>query len=162
MLAVRFVVLAALVLWLGGMAVLEFLVEPSIVRVMLGSDPVHGREVAGLLMATLLQQFHLLAYACGAIVIVGLFILKFVGPPPSAFVPRLGLVAAMLASAVYTGVPVPRELARIQAGVAGPVIGLPDEDPRRLRVEALQQQSSVLMSMNLGLGLLSLFWYARE
>ena len=133
MLAVRVVILAALVVWLGGMAMLAFQVEPAVGRLLLGSDLTHGRDLAEQLMTDLRHRFQLVAYACGATVIVGLFVLKFVGPPPSGFVPRLALAAVMLAATIYAGT------ARI---AHGPALGL--------------------TSLTLAAGLLSLFWYARE
>ena len=80
MLAVRYVALAALVVWLGGLVTLGLVIAPS---------------------AEHLERFHLVGYICGAIVFVSLFVLKFVGPPPHDFFPRIGLVALMLLVAIY-------------------------------------------------------------
>ena len=38
----------------------------------------------------------LLTLACGAVIFVGLFAMKFLGPPPPAFVPRVAIVFVML------------------------------------------------------------------
>lgn len=76
MLAVRYVALAALVVWLGGMVTIELL--------------------DGGIDGDAFRRFHAVAYACGAIVFVCLFVLKFVGPPPRAFVPRAAIVAVMI------------------------------------------------------------------
>jgi hypothetical protein len=76
MLGVRYLALAALVVWLGGMVTLSLLVAPS-------------RET--------LEQFDLLAYGCGGLIVICLLVLKFVGPPPAAFVPRLAMVVLMVA-----------------------------------------------------------------
>src|SRR5262245_64375615 len=70
MLAVRYVALAALVVWLGGMMTAVF--------------------------GDILRPFHLVSLVCGAVILVSLFIMKFVGPPPYAFVLRAVLTAAML------------------------------------------------------------------
>ena len=70
MLAVRYVALAALVVWLGGMVTALF--------------------------GDLLRPFHLVSLVCGGVILVSLFIMKFVGPPPHAFVPRAALTALML------------------------------------------------------------------
>jgi hypothetical protein len=68
--AVRYVALAALVVWLGGtMAALD---------------------------GELMRHLAPLSYACGAVTLIGLFVMKFVGPPPRAFVVRSALVAVML------------------------------------------------------------------
>jgi hypothetical protein len=82
MFAVRYVTLAALVVWLGGLITLALLTAPP-------------PEVLG--------QFQPVGYACGAIMFVCLVVLKFVGPPPHDFFPRIGLVAAMLAVTLYAG-----------------------------------------------------------
>jgi hypothetical protein len=162
MLAIRYLALAALVVWLGGMVVLSLIVAPTTFRVLQEADSSGGRALAATLFGHLLSQFDLLAYTCGGVVMVALFVMKFLGPPPAAFVVRAAIVAAMLAIAVYSGVPVSREIARIQAGVAQPVDDLPAADPRRLRFDALHRTSTTLMTVNLGLGLVLLFWYARE
>jgi hypothetical protein len=77
--AVRYVVLLALVVWLGGM-----------LTVLLGD---------------LLRPLPLTGAACGSLILIGLFVMKFVGPPPHGFIPRAALTAVMLllvaASAVY-------------------------------------------------------------
>ena len=79
MLAVRYVVLVALVVWLGGM-----------LTVFTGD---------------LLRPIPLVAAGCGAIILLGLFVMKFIGPPPHGFIPRAVITAIMLllviASAVY-------------------------------------------------------------
>jgi hypothetical protein len=82
MLAIRYVTLAALVVWLGGMVTLVFFSAPS------------PEE---------LRHFQSVGYVCGAIVFVCLFIIKFVGPPPHDFFPRAGLVAVMIAVTLYGG-----------------------------------------------------------
>ena len=82
MLAVRYVTLAALVVWLGGMVTLTLFSAP---------------------FPEELHRFQSVGYACGTIVFVCLFVIKFVGPPPHHFFRRAGLVAVMLAVALYAG-----------------------------------------------------------
>jgi uncharacterized membrane protein len=162
MLAIRYLALAALVVWLGGMVVLSVIVAPATLRVLQEAESGGGRVIAGALFGEVLAKFDLLAYACGGVVLVGLFVMKFLGPPPAAFAARAAIVAAMLVLAIYSGVPVSRELAQIQAGVAAPVDELPAADPRRQRFDALRKTSTTLMTVNMALGFVLLFWYARE
>jgi hypothetical protein len=68
---VRYVVLAALVVWLGAT----------------------GQALAG----EAVRYHAMIAYLCGAVMVLGLLAMKFVGPPPDAFALRLALVALMLA-----------------------------------------------------------------
>ena len=162
MLVIRYLALAALVVWLGGMVTLGLLVAPQTFRVLQASDPVNGRMLAGELFGAVLRQFHLVAYACGAILLLCFLAMKLIGPPPHAFVVRAALVAVMLALALYSGVPVTHELERLQSQVTGPISHLPKDDPRRVRFDRLHQTSTLLMTVNMGLGLVLLFWYARE
>lgn len=164
MLGIRYLALAALVVWLGGMMVLGLLVAPSTFGVLQTSapDPAGGRMLAGAVFGEILRRFHLLAYACGGVLLVCLFMMKFIGPPPRAFVARAAIVALMLALAVYSGVPLSREIAALQAQVSGPISALPQTDARRARFDRLHSLSTTLMTINMGLGLVLLYWYARE
>jgi hypothetical protein len=80
MLAIRYVTLAALAIWLGDLVTGTLIAGPSV------ED---------------LRRLQTVGAACGVTIFVGLVVLKFVGPPPPAFFPRLGLVALMLAVAVF-------------------------------------------------------------
>ncbi|MGE0705986.1 MAG: DUF4149 domain-containing protein, partial [Vicinamibacterales bacterium] len=111
---VRYVTLAALVVWLGGMLILGGVVAPAAFDV-LPRVALDGRAIAGDVFGEILRRFHLVAYGCGAIIFVGLFVMKFVGPPPAAFVPRAAIVAAMLAVAAYSGQIVSPEIEALQA-----------------------------------------------
>jgi hypothetical protein len=162
MFAIRYAALLALVVWLGGMIMLGLLVAPSTFRVLQAADPAAGRLLAGSLFGEILRHFHLVAYVCGFIILVCLFALKFIGPPPRAFIPRAGIVIVMLLIAVYSGFPVSREIGQIQSQVSGPMNGLPETDARRIRFDRLHETSTVLMTINMALGLVLLFWYIRE
>jgi phosphoglycerol transferase MdoB-like AlkP superfamily enzyme len=164
MLAIRYVALSALVVWLGGMIVLGLLVAPATFGVMQGaaSDAATGRMLAGAVFGEILRRFHILAYGCGAILLACLFVMKFVGPPPQAFVARIAIVAIMLAIALYSGILVSREINQIQSQVSGPISALPQTDARRSRFDRLHGLSTTLMTINMGLGLVLLYWYVRE
>lgn len=73
MILVRYATLVALVIWLGAMVDERF--------------------------GDLFRRAHLIAYGCGAATVVGLFVVKFMGPPPIAFVLRAGIAVLMLAIA---------------------------------------------------------------
>ena len=164
MLVIRYLALTVLVVWVGGMIVLGLLVAPTTFGVLQSSapDPATGRMLAGSVFGEILRRFHLLAYGCGALLLVCLVVLKFVGPPPSAFVIRVAIVTLMLALALYSGLPVSREIAQIQAQVAGPMSSLPQTDARKARFDRLHGMSTTLMMINIGLGLVLLYWYTRE
>lgn len=69
MAVVRYVALAALVVWLAGMLSIVF------------GDALRGAYVPA---------------ACGVLVFVSLVVIKFVGPPPRAFLIRAAIVGCML------------------------------------------------------------------
>jgi hypothetical protein len=162
MLAVRFAALAALVVWLGGMIVLGLLVAPSAFGVLAAADPQGGRALAGAVFGETLRRFHLLAYGCGAVIFVSLFVLKFVGPPPQSFVARASIVAVMLALALYSGVPLTSQIEQAQSAATQPISRLPENDPLRARFDSLHRLSTTLMTINIGLGIVLLSWYVRE
>ena len=81
MFAVRYVALAALVAWVGGMFLLLLIGSPS---------------------AELARLVQRVAIVCGAVILVALFTMKFVGPPPRAFPLRAAVTGAMLAAAIAT------------------------------------------------------------
>ena len=64
--------------------------------------------------------------------VVGLFVMKFMGPPPPAFVPRAAIASVMLLVAFASTLP-----------AAGGYI-------------------TTLIAVNIGLGLVLLCWYVRE
>jgi uncharacterized protein DUF4149 len=164
MVVIRYLALTVLVVWLGGMIVLGLLVAPSTFGVLQTSaaDVANGRMLAGAVFGEILRRFHLLAYGCGAILLLCLLAMKFIGPPPAAFIARIGIVLLMLALDLYSGIPVSREIASIQAQVSGPMSSLPQSDPRKVRFDRLHSLSTTLMTVNMGLGLVLLYWYVRE
>lgn len=106
MIVVRFATLVALVLWLGAMTAARF--------------------------GELLRRVDLVAYSCGAVIIVGLFVMKFIGPPPHSFAARAGIAVLMVAIAIGAA----------SARMAG--------------------ATDALLAVNIVLGLVLLTWYARE
>jgi uncharacterized membrane protein len=162
MLAIRYTALLALVVWLGGMILLAVIVAPSTFQVLQAAAPATGRALAGSLFGTMLRHFNVVSYVCGFLMLVCLFAIKFLGPPPQSFIPRVAIVAAMLVVAVYSGYPVARAIGRVQAQVSGPISALPPTDARRVEFDRLHQTSTTLMAINVGLGLVLLFWYVRE
>ena len=133
MFVVRYVALVALAIWVGGTGLLLLIAYPTL-------PLVSGLGVAGIRSGTfaeILHPFLALTYACAVCILACLSIVKLVGPPPRAFKLRIGLVALMLLVALYAGLPLPRSLVRIRS-------------------------QSVLLAINLAIGLVLLGWYARD
>jgi hypothetical protein len=98
MFAVRYIALAMLAIWVGGLLFV----------------------LAGGVSDLLLRRFDVLAYACGGAILAALLVMKFVGPPPHTFGLRAALVVAML---VITAVSARSDLFRA-ATMANTAIGL--------------------------------------
>jgi hypothetical protein len=162
MLALRYVYVLALVVWLGGMVILGALVAPTTFEVLQAADPGSGRELAGAVFGATIARFHYVAYGAGALLLATLAAMALLGPRPRASAVRAALVAAMFAVAVYSGVMVLGGIDDIQREAGGSVSRLPPDDARRIRFDQLHQLSTNLMLLNIAGALILLYWEARE
>lgn len=160
--AVRYVYILALVVWLGGMVVLGAVVAPATFQVLQASEPATGRELGGAVFTTILERFHYIAYASGALLLMTLALMAVLGPRPRNLAIRVALVSAMLAVALYSGVVVLQSAESIRREVGGLPSRLPAGDARRVRFDELHTLSTRLMMVNLVGALTLLFWEARE
>jgi hypothetical protein len=161
-LALRFVYVLALAVWLGGMAILGAVVAPTIFQTLQAANPDSGRALAGLAFGAMLARFHYVAYGCGALLLVMLIVMALLGPRPKGFAIRCALVGSMLGVAAYSGRVVLREVDAIQLEVGTLPSHLPADDPRRVRFDELHQLSTRLMMVNLLGALALLYWEAAE
>ena len=162
MVAVRYVYVLALAVWLGGMAVLGAIVAPATFQVLQASAPDNGRALAGELFGVVLTRFHYVAYAAGTTLLLALIAMRVLGPRPKAFAVRALLVFAMLLAAVYSGVYILGAIDAIQLEAGGLTSLLPAGDARRVRFDQLHQLSTRLMTANILGTLILLYWEARE
>jgi hypothetical protein len=162
MLALRYAYVLALVVWLGGMVVLGAIVASATFQVLQASAPANGRALAGELFGSILARFHYVAYAAGGTLLVTLAVMAILGPRPRAFAIRVGVVAAMLLVALYSGIVVIGGLDAIQLEVGSLPSQLPAGDSRRLRFDELHQLSTRLMMTNVFGALALLYWEARD
>ena len=162
MLALRYVYVLALVVWLGGMLLLGALVAPTTFEVLQASAGQQGRELAGMLFGLLLSRFHYVAYAAGVLLLVMLSAMRVLGPRPAHGGLRALIIAMMLAVAIYSGTVVLRQIDAVQAASGGLPSRLPEGDARRVRFDALHLLSTRLMMFNIAGALVLLYWEARE
>lgn len=162
MLAVRYVYVLALVVWLGGMVILGAVVAPTIFQVLQASDPESGRALAGAAFGTAIARFHYVAYIAGALALLTLATMRILGPKPAAFAVRALIVLVMLGIAVYSGFVVLARIDAIQAAVGTLPSLLPVTDPRRIEFDSLHALSTQLMSANIVGALVLLYWEAKE
>jgi hypothetical protein len=162
MLAVRYVYVLALVVWLGGMVALGAVVAPTIFQVLQAGDPANGRALAGAAFGAMLGRFHVVAYLTGGLMLLSLALMRILGPKPVHFNARGLIVLAMLGIAVYSGLAVLGRIDEIQAAVGMLPSRLPAGDPRRLEFDGLHTLATRLMSANIVGALILLYWEARE
>jgi hypothetical protein len=146
-LALRYVYVLALALWLGGMVVLGAVVAPLL---------------SGAAFGAILSRFHYVAYSAGTLALLSLAAMALLGPRPRGFAVRSAIVGLMLLIALYSGVVVLREADAIQRDVVGLPSSLPADDARLARFDELHQLSTQLMMVNIIGALILLYWEARE
>lgn len=162
MLAVRYLYVLALVVWLGGMLILGALVAPATFDVLQAQEPVSGRALAGAVFGTTLARFHYVAYATGALLLLTLAAMRILGPRPAAFGVRAAIVLTMLGVALYSGTIVLQRIDTVQQDAGGLVSSLPATDARRIEFDQLHQLSIRLMLVNVAGALVLLYWEAKE
>ena len=162
MLALRYIYVLALVVWLGGMVLLGAIVAPTTFQVLQSVEPVTGRALAGEVFGTTLARFHYVAYASGGLLLVTLAAMALLGPRPAAFAARSALVAGMLAVTLYSGLVVLSRVDALQQEIGGLPSSLPAGDARRLRFDELHLLSTRLMMLNMAGALVLLYWEAKE
>ena len=162
MLALRYVYVLALAIWLGGMVVLGAVVAPTTFQVLQAIEPSTGRLLGGAVFGAILSRFHYVAYGAGALALLTLAAMALLGPRPVAFAVRSAIVALMLVVALYSGLVVLREVNSIQQEVGGLPSSLPAGDERRVRFDQLHQLSTRLMVITFVGALTLLYWEAKE
>ena len=162
MLALRYVYVLALVVWLGGMLILGALVAPTTFEVLQAREPAAGRALAGEVFGSTIARFHYVAYGAGALLLLTLAAMRLVGPRPAGFGVRAAIAAGMLAIALYSGFVVLGRIEAIQREAGDVVSRLSATDARRLRFDQLHALSTRLMMVNIAAGLVLLYWEAKE
>ena len=158
MLALRYIYVLTLVVWLGGMLTLGALVAPTIFQVLQTHELVDGRVLAGDVFGAILARFHYVGYAAGAVLLLTLFMMRLLGPRPRAF----GARAAMLITTLYSGFVVFQQINAVQQDAGGAPSKLPANDARRVRFDELHVLSVRLMLLTMTGALVLLYWEARE
>jgi uncharacterized membrane protein len=162
MLALRYVYVLALVVWLGGMIVLGALVAPTTFQVLQAVEPSSGRALAGDLFGATIARFHYIAYGAGLLLLVTLAAMAVLGPRPRAFAIRCALIGVMLLISLYSGFIVLGRIDAVQQEIGGLASSLPASDARRIEFDALHQLSTNLMFVTMAGALVLLYWEARE
>lgn len=160
MIALRYVYVVALVVWVGGLITIGSVVAPSAFAVFPATG--NGDQAAAVLVGEVLRRFHLVGYVAGAVLLGSLILMKVVGPRPPGFGLRLGLVSAMLGLGFTTGVYIDPQIAAMRAESSVPIRTLAPQDPRRQRFGRLHGISTALMAVTAVCGLALCYWETRE
>ena len=162
MFLLRYLYLLALSVWLGGMVVVGLIVAPSIFGALGAWDAGQGRVLAGQIVGTILRTLHFVFYAAGVIMLVTLTIRRLLGPRPVVYGIRAGLITAMLALALASGVGISPRVEAMQKEIGTSVASLPESDPRRASFYQLHGLSNLLLSATAIGALILLYWESRE
>jgi uncharacterized protein DUF4149 len=162
MLALRYVSLLALVVWVGGLLALGSVAAPSIFAVLAITQPDEGRMLAGALFGEILRRFHMVGYAAGGLLLGTLLLRRVLGPAPRRFAWRAGIATVMLAASAYSGLVVAARIAEIQTSIGAAPSSLPAGDARRVEFGRLHGLSTALELIPVLGGLALIFWELKE
>jgi hypothetical protein len=162
MLALRYVSLLALVIWVGGLLALGTVAAPSIFDVLTARFPADGRLLAGTVFGETLRRFHHLSYACAGVLLASLTVRAVLGPRPRRYAIRAGLSLLMLLAVLYSAFFVEPRIERAPREIGMAPSRLPEGDPRRVAFRRLHATSTALEAVPLLGGLLLLFWELRD
>jgi hypothetical protein len=163
MLALRYAALLALAVWIGGLLALGIIAAPAIFEVTAASGIAGPRTAAGAIVGEILRRFHLVAYGCGAVIVLSLLVRAILGPRPRRFAIRAGIALLMLGASLYSGLVVSSAIGRVQRDLGGVAVSsLPEADGRRIEFIRLHQHSTVLHFVPLVGGLLLMFWELKD
>jgi glucose dehydrogenase len=157
MLVLRYAGLVALTLWVGGLLVVGGIAAPSIFDVLAARQVANARLVAGAIFGEILRRFHVMSFACGAVLLSTLVMRGVMGPRPIMFAARVGIAFLMLAAAAYSGLIVAPRIALMQSTATVAPSSLPENDPRRVEFGRLHAISTGIQLVPLLGGLFLLF-----
>jgi len=162
MLALRYVSLLALVVWVGGLVALGAIAAPVTFDVIAARQVPEGRVLAGAIFGGILQQFHYVSYACGLVMPLALTARAVLGPRPRRFALRVGIAAAMLLAVGYSGMIVAPRIEALQQRIGIAPSSLPEGDPRRVEFGQLHGLSTGIQLIPLLGGLFLLFHELKD
>jgi hypothetical protein len=162
MLALRYAALLGAALWTGGLLALGLFAAPAIFEIIAARGIADGRVLAGAIFGETLRRFHLFSYACGAVILGSLLLRAALGPRPAQTGPRIAIAAAMLGTALFSGIYLSSRIDRARADAGGAPSALAEGDPRRATFGRLHAASTILQIVPVLGGLALLFWELRD
>jgi len=162
MVLLRYAYVLALVVWVGGLVAAGAIVAPSLFGVLQAEAGASGRMLAGAAFGEVLRRLLLVGDAAGLTMLVGMTILRLLGPKPISYGIRAVLLAAMLLVNAYTAHVVLPEAEGLRREIQAPMATVADSDPRRVRFDALHRLSTTLITAIALAGVAVAAWEARE
>lgn len=158
----RFAALVALIVWLGGLITLGAIVAPAAFDFVEARHVESGRMLAGALFSAVFERFHFVAYGAGAVLLLSLVARRVLGPKPVHFGVRTGILCAMLALTMYSGLILTGDVVRTQAELGVPSSTLPEGDAGRVRFERRHGLSVAIVIVTVAAGLVLVGYEAAE
>jgi uncharacterized membrane protein len=149
----RYLLLLALVVWIGGIIFFSFIASPSIFKVL-------PREQAGQVVGDIFQKYHLLGYISCLVSLGCLVGLKQMGTVPGVgsammLLILMGGIQVTMGTVIGPQVTQARDVARATAPG-------PEQERLEKKFRGMHAISMVLNLVLLALGLLLLFWLASR
>jgi hypothetical protein len=149
--ALRFALLLALAVWIGGIVFFSFFTAPALFGVL-------PREAAGRVTAAIFPRYYVLGVVCGGVALLAVLLLRWRAPAADRGLPVAPvLLFLMLALTFYARIGILPEASSLRARLHAEV-GTPGADEARRRFEALHRRAVILNGMVLagGVGVLAL------
>ena len=162
MVALRYAALLALMIWAGGLVALGAVAAPAMFDVLTARQVTDARLVAGAVFGEALRRFHLVSYACGAVIVCSLTARAILGPRPRRFGLRMAITIVMFAASLYSGLVVSRQIDRLRRDIGVSPSSLPATDARRAEFARLHGTSTTLELIPVLGALLLLGWELRD
>jgi hypothetical protein len=162
MLALRYVALLTLVIWVGGLLALGGIAAPSTFDVLAARQIADARLLAGALVGEMLRRFEWIAYGAGIVLLLTLIARRILGPRPHRFAWRAGIALVMLLASAYAFVGVGGRITALQREIGVAPSSLPPGDARRVEFGRLHGLSTALQVIPVLGGLLLMYWEIRE
>ena len=147
----RYLLLLALVLWIGGIVFFSFIASPSIFKIL-------PREQAGLVVGDIFPKYHLLGYASCLIALGCLVGLRQLGAVQSV---RAAMIVLVLMGGIQVtmGLVIGPKVIEARDAVKAAAPG-PEKDRLEKKFRGLHGVSMILNLVLLILGLILLYWLA--
>jgi hypothetical protein len=163
MLVLRFAALVAIAAWIGGLVALGGIAAPAAFDVAAVRSVADGRALAGAIAGEAFRRFHVVSYACGAILLLTLVLRAVLGPRPRRFALRLAVAALMLAATLYSGIVLSGAMSRVQREIGTvSVSSLPESDPRRIEFNRLHGAATMVQIIPIVGGLILMFFELKD